>query len=708
MKFNTVAPTVETSSKELEEKLFSIGDSGIVFDVLRSKMYSNPISAICREISCNARDAHREVGTPDVPIEIYLPNIIEPYFKIKDFGPGISPDRIENIYIKYGSSSKRHDDVQTGMYGLGAKTPFSYSDTFTIITVHDNIKYNYSCIIDETKVGKLILLDKAPTDDYNGTEIIIPVKPSDFKSFSQWIEQSTRHWNIKPLFKGGFIEYKTYNKILSGNKWDLLQNNSYNDSAIRFIIDDIEYQIDKDTLSSFINNNLLFSTHNSVFQLYFDIGDISLSANREQVFLDKKTKDKIKQKIDFMSLDIKSAFLSKIDKCENYWEALVLFSRELNTYFNNPKFLGTVTWKGLTIYNNYIQLTDSIVYNYSKGTYRRANPNVEKLTRYSSMSIDFSKDSLLIINDLFINDPSSKHFRSLMLDLLKDKRKILLVSPANQDDLDKLNLKYNLDKMAHCSLSSICKKPLKKSVSITNKLIVYKVGNGNVIQVPYASLKSDNNKKVLCSFRKSHSNKTILLKNNKMLHESDLLSLAMKQTSYSFYMISEFNSEELIKKAFAGYQSLDSFFDEKLKEFEDGPLMKIAYYNYYNNDYHISSHNHHRYIPSNFNNDCYLKKIKDGSLIIKFMNLGKELRDLYEEYKYIMKLYHYIVKPVDKTDILNWVKNNPNYDVIKILNEMSKKYKILKVLELYSTNNDVVESIIEFVNLIDEKELKNV
>lgn len=708
MKFNTVAPTVETSSKELEEKLFSIGDSGIVFDVLRSKMYSNPISAICREISCNARDAHREVGTPDLPIEIYLPNIIEPYFKIKDFGPGISPDRIENIYIKYGSSSKRNDDLQTGMYGLGAKTPFSYSDTFTIITVHDNIKYNYSCIIDETKVGKLILLDKAPTDDYNGTEIIIPVKPSDFKSFIQWIEQSTRHWNIKPLFKGGLIEYKTYKKILSGNKWDLLENNCYNDSAIRFIIDDIEYQIGKDTLSSFINNDLLFSTHNSVFQLYFDIGDLSLSANREQVFLDKKTKDKIKQKIDFMSLDIKSTLLSKIDKCENYWDALVLFSRELNAYFNAPKFIGAVTWKGLTLYNNYIQLTDSIVYNYSKGSYRKLSSNVEKLTRYTSMSIDFSKDSLLIINDLFIKDPSSKHFRSLMLDLLKDKRKILLISPAGQNDLDKLNLKYNLDKMAYCLLSSICKKPLKKSISLTNKLIVYKVGIGNVIQVPYASLKSDNNKKVLCSFRKSHNNKTILLKNNKMLHESDLLSLAVKQTSHSFYMISESVSEELIKKAFVGYQSLDSFFVDKFKEFEDGPLMKIAYYNDYMNSGYRGDHNHHRYIPYDFDDDCYRKKIKDGNLIIKFMDLGKELRGVYEEYKHIMKLYVHIVKPVDKTSVLNWIKNNHNYDIVKILDEMSKKYKILKVLELYSTNNDVVDSIIEFVNLIDEKELKNV
>ena len=111
MKMNVHTPSVEVS-EGLQEKIFGIGDPSIIFDVLRSKLYSNPILAICREISCNARDAHREMGKSDLPIQIYLPNNLEPYYKIKDWGPGLSPDRINSIYTKYGSSTKREDNLQ--------------------------------------------------------------------------------------------------------------------------------------------------------------------------------------------------------------------------------------------------------------------------------------------------------------------------------------------------------------------------------------------------------------------------------------------------------------------------------------------------------------------------------------------------------------------------------------------------------------------
>ena len=139
MKLNEARPFVE-SSGSMPEQFFSIKDTGMIFDILRSKMYSNPILAICREISCNARDAHREVGKPDVPVQIMLPNHFDPNYRIKDFGPGISPDRISNIFIQYTASTKRDDNIQTGGFGLGAKTPFAYSDSFAINTNFQGIK----------------------------------------------------------------------------------------------------------------------------------------------------------------------------------------------------------------------------------------------------------------------------------------------------------------------------------------------------------------------------------------------------------------------------------------------------------------------------------------------------------------------------------------------------------------------------------------
>ena len=71
-----------------------------------------------------------------------------------------------------------------GFFGLGSKTPFSTSDSFTVITTHNGTQYNYSCFIDETKVGKLSLMSQSLTTEPNGTEIIIPVEQKNYNEFA--------------------------------------------------------------------------------------------------------------------------------------------------------------------------------------------------------------------------------------------------------------------------------------------------------------------------------------------------------------------------------------------------------------------------------------------------------------------------------------------------------------------------------------------
>lgn len=255
MKLSESKPYFE-SSGDLQEHFFSIKDQGMIFDILRSKMYSNPILAICREITCNARDAHREVGTPEVPVHIQLPAGLEPNWKVKDFGPGISPDRMLNIFIQYTASTKRDDNTQTGGFGLGAKTPFSYSDTFLVTTIHDGTRYSYSCTIDDTKVGKLLLLDKRPSDEPNSTEICIRVKPVDFNTFHQYTEQACRHWDTKPIVTGGSISWETTNKIAEGTGWAICSSHDYNKNA-KVVIDGIEYPLTLDDLRKYADTKLI-------------------------------------------------------------------------------------------------------------------------------------------------------------------------------------------------------------------------------------------------------------------------------------------------------------------------------------------------------------------------------------------------------------------------------------------------------------------
>ena len=191
------------SSGVLKSSSFGIGNIGVILNILRTKIYKNPVLAVCREITCNARDAHREVSsltsnptTTDTPIEVYLPNEFESSLKIRDFGPGISPDRMHDIFVNFGSSTKRIDNVQTGGFGLGAKTPFAYGQSFSVETIVDGVKYFYNAYIDESQVGTMDLMKQVPTSEGNGTTIIVPVNQDDFDRFATTIIECTKHWAV--------------------------------------------------------------------------------------------------------------------------------------------------------------------------------------------------------------------------------------------------------------------------------------------------------------------------------------------------------------------------------------------------------------------------------------------------------------------------------------------------------------------------------
>src|ERR1039458_7996950 len=130
MKLTATNNTQTFGLGQVASKSFGIDtDSGVIFDILRNKMYANKIAAVAREIASNSRDANRENHKTDVPIEILIQdtsglfNSSDMQIIFKDSGIGITPDRMDNIFLNYGASSKRTSNKQTGGFGLGAKTP---------------------------------------------------------------------------------------------------------------------------------------------------------------------------------------------------------------------------------------------------------------------------------------------------------------------------------------------------------------------------------------------------------------------------------------------------------------------------------------------------------------------------------------------------------------------------------------------------------
>lgn len=692
MKLNETRPYLE-SAGELEEQFFGIQDTGALFDILRKKVYSNPILAICREISCNARDAHREVGTPEIPVHIHLPNNLKPYYQIKDFGPGISPDRMSNVFIKYTASTKRADNVQTGGFGLGAKTPFSYADSFSIITVHDGTKYNYNCVIDETRVGKLILTHQEPTTDKNGTEIMIPVLSRNFNDFKVYTEQACRHWDVKPIISGGEIEWKEPEITLSGNKWAVAPSDGNMEAKV--IIDGIEYPLDLTALKNYADTQLVGAVKGQLI-MYFGVGELSLSVSREQVYLDERTQGIIRDRLKAIGQEIRQRAVEKIDAIPNLWDANIYFNTELRATFNSTDFLNPLEWKGFKLLKNHFS-TNTTTYLFTKGKYSHKygmDPN--KLSRSSDYYVRFDKHTALYYNDLPIKDPTPRHVKKAFDDD-PNLGRLYVICPSDKITKDDLFKAFNLEAMGIKFLSSITKATARAYTPPAARLLVFKFDNRAAAfrQVSYASIDEDKSTKILCTLKRRQDNgiRYAILKNKHELSYSSLRALIAKFPNHSFYGVDETASADRIKEDFSDFTDVESFIKKNVFGNQSIDYIKIKFAN--QNQHIVNS----QLVKVHKEMSPLIKTL--DSLYLQCLNLQKTLKDLVSNDVEMLNLYETINGVIDESHFKQFVKDNPQLDIKKLCNKFTQKYPLLGHINSWDYR-DLVPHLAEYVNLIDK------
>jgi hypothetical protein len=153
-----------------------------------ARQYSDPITAVIRELFCNAYDAHVEAGE-DRPVEIVLPTLDDNRFIVRDYGTGMDRDIFRDVYTQFGFSTKEHTNDQTGSLGLGSKSPLAYTDTFAVSSVKDG----YETMATVTRRADWsIFLDVVgyrKTDKHNGTTVEIEVEPIHVSEFRTKAEE---------------------------------------------------------------------------------------------------------------------------------------------------------------------------------------------------------------------------------------------------------------------------------------------------------------------------------------------------------------------------------------------------------------------------------------------------------------------------------------------------------------------------------------
>jgi hypothetical protein len=695
MILNTIKPTIE-SSGNFKENFFSIGDLGMVFDILRNKLYSNPISSICREVASNAVDAHREVGKAEHPIQITLPTAFEPWYKIKDWGPGISPDRMENIFVKFGSSSKRGSNTQVGGFGIGAKVPLAYTDTFTIETIVDGTKYNYACVIDETQVGKIVLLSKISTDDPNGTEIIIEVKGQDFRSFAEHTQAVCRHWKVKPIIKNDTgWKWEEIKPAVSGANW-MITDGLYDDyRSVGLIIDEIEYPLDVHQLKSFKNQEF-WNSLNGTLYLLFKTGELSLSANRETVHLDAPTQAKIVATLNSVIGEIKSSIEKRISQCASYYEANCLWAETIQPEFNSTNFLKPLSWQGAELLYNGIKLDyyndKAIIIEFCREsgttqTFRSTKYSMRILDKalfyFNDLDVKTIEINTNLIKPLFANNPTVEH--------------ICILSAYHHESIpsfDALDKKLHLTELGTQKLSTVdLTLPKKRKASTSTRLLVFKFVNGAFRMLPAAEVENDAADKVLCPLKRDEWNGERSSLYNALCIRNDLFTnLANLSPKTSFYGVDEKIPEARIKEVFPKAQTFVDFVDKifgadsKL----DMEQIQVACTNYN--------------FPKTAMIELFEKKkdlfINKKSLFVRYHNAIAKLLEVRNKYGALYNAYTSLGKTVPTKAIQAWYKKNPELDADLLRLNVESTYPLINSLDYYSKNN-LSPAFIQYINLID-------
>ena len=143
--------------------------------------YNFPEIATFREWVSNAHDSHVRTGQTR-PIEVVLPSMLQPTFSVKDCGIGMSGREVIDVYLDFGSSTKRDDNTGIGGFGQGGKSALAIASQYTMSAVKDGLKNVF--IFERSASGGVAykrVINDVPTDEENGILVSVSVdRPEQF------------------------------------------------------------------------------------------------------------------------------------------------------------------------------------------------------------------------------------------------------------------------------------------------------------------------------------------------------------------------------------------------------------------------------------------------------------------------------------------------------------------------------------------------
>lgn len=409
----------EVQSTTTENDITLSRDSqSIIFQMFSKNIYSNPIGSVVREITSNCFDSHMEAGVKDMPVIIRKSFDNETdtfYISFIDFGIGMSPQRINDVFSVMFSSTKRDSNDQIGAFGLGSKTPLAYKrrtglgegeydNSYFITTQYDGQKYVYH-VYEGNSSPKITLLHQESTIERNGTEIRIPVLKNDLIAFER--EMLNQLYYFENIIFEGFdeSEYVTNDyKIVNGKSF-LFRGNKYSPN-IHVCLGRVAYPIDYNALG------LERSNYSIPLAIKLNVGDINVTVSRESLDYSEKTIKLLKEKLEEVKSEIikmLSKQYSNITTLEDYFSAKHNFGFLKMSNGENIHIANLISTKDIDFsefkYNhlkipNDIQLFDLF---FSRKSYGKGLPKV-KWRRTEEQKFERTYQSIIDKNNIYYVD----------------------------------------------------------------------------------------------------------------------------------------------------------------------------------------------------------------------------------------------------------------------------------------------------------------
>lgn len=192
-----------------------------LFFMMSAGLYSNKALSIVRELCSNAYDAHKAAKQKE-PFKLIPPSFEDATLRIIDKGPGLTYEEAKKTILCFLGSTKDSSDEAIGGWGIGSKSPFSYTNQYSITTRKDGRYWNISCWKNESGMPQEALMDEGETDEPNGVTFEVPVQELDINKWRSVIQtyMDFTNYEIDCPIKSRFTERKL---IESADVYDIME-----------------------------------------------------------------------------------------------------------------------------------------------------------------------------------------------------------------------------------------------------------------------------------------------------------------------------------------------------------------------------------------------------------------------------------------------------------------------------------------------------